>query len=541
MIPTPFLALIPLMLSLPAEAGSRWLKNDDFVGDRPEEVTFMGGFVAGECWASVYIPSSRDYPFTPKYVDMLVAGGSGTANFSVEIYGLDGTDMTTASLLGEGVVTLTSSASEWNRVRVSELGLTTSPIVGGNLAVAVCHEDHDGFPSIGHDSSRDAGELSYIWGEIDDFAAILGEGPFGVTWWTIDEMATYDFAPLYTIAPTGDWIMRACIDGGGISGACEDTDPTGDDSSGGTDGTGSDGGGSGPGSSDGSADGGGAPIAGSCLTALGCADDVAFDSCEDFGGTWFEGETCPGSCTTSLGCTDDVSLDSCDDFGGAWATAPCPPPAPDDDTETPVDCSSVGPDECGDFETCMMISGFLIDIDEGCITSGDTEDVGCLSTDLMCADVISYAAGPDGRCMEFMDSCIPTGWYSCDPFAACAISGDETGGDATGGDDGDDTGGDDASGDDDTAGGDDAADDTGGDDTGEDDGAADDTGGDTTDGGGETGGSTSEPVALDDEDKGDTESKGGCSHIGAVSSMHISWIGLLILAARRRQIDSTSR
>ena len=123
---------------------------------------------------------------------------------------------------------------------------------------------------------------------------------------------------------------------------------------------------------------------GSCTTALGCTEDVAFESCEDFGGSWSEDAMCPGSCTTSLGCTDDVSWDSCEDFGGSWATAPCPPASDDDDdtdgetddeTETPVDCSSVDPEVCEDFDACTKISGFPIDIDDDCMTSLDAEDV----------------------------------------------------------------------------------------------------------------------------------------------------------------------
>ena len=64
----------------------------------------------------------------------------------------------------------------------------------------------------------------------------------------------------------------------------------------------------------------------------------------------------------------------------------------------------------------------------------------------------------------------------------------------------------------------------------------DDSSGEDDTTGGDSGGSTSESEDVTNSgDGGDTESKGGCSHIGAASSMHMSWLGLLVLAARRRR------
>jgi len=171
------LTWMALASSPAAQAGARWLQNDDFSDG--DEVSFMGGFIAGECWASVYEPGPADYPFTLKYVDMLVGGSTGDPLLIVEFYSLDGSDMTTASLLGEEAFVITGSSSSWNRLTVSELDLGMGPIDAGNVAVAVCHYEHDGPPSIAVDTSRDAGHLSYIWG---DFTA----GLEGTDWFCPD-------------------------------------------------------------------------------------------------------------------------------------------------------------------------------------------------------------------------------------------------------------------------------------------------------------------------------------------------------------------
>ena len=187
-------------------AGERWLQNDDF--EDGDVATFMGGFVADECWASIYEPEPGDYPFQLKYIDMLVGGGSSSHMFIAEFYGLDGTDMTTASLLGEEAFSLTGSSSAWNRLTISDLDLGMSPVDAGNIAVSICHFEHDAYPSIAVDTSRDAGDLTFISGDIG----------LGTDWYTTDLLA------MFGLDVGGDWIMRACIQGASIDGSCDDAD-----------------------------------------------------------------------------------------------------------------------------------------------------------------------------------------------------------------------------------------------------------------------------------------------------------------------------
>ncbi len=196
-------ALLTSLLATPAHAGERWLANDDYTDG--DAVTYMGGFLMHECWASVFRPAPTDYPFSPKYIDMLVGGGSGEHIFIAKLYSLDGTDMATASLLGEEAISVTGSDTSWSRITVSELELGLPLIESGNLGVAVCHYEHDGFPSIGSDSGRDDGAAHFIYGDIG-----LGSS----TWWSTDSLAFFGME-------VGEWIMRTCIEGGGVPGSCD--------------------------------------------------------------------------------------------------------------------------------------------------------------------------------------------------------------------------------------------------------------------------------------------------------------------------------
>ena len=91
----PVLALALLAgLSPSAIAGEKVLMNDSFSDG--DTATFQGGFVSPECWASVYVPGSSDYPFTMKSVDMLVGGDNTEVLMIVEFYSMSDTDMTRA-------------------------------------------------------------------------------------------------------------------------------------------------------------------------------------------------------------------------------------------------------------------------------------------------------------------------------------------------------------------------------------------------------------------------------------------------------------
>ena len=140
--------------------------------------TFMGGFVTGECWASVYQPEPEDYPFSISHVDMLVGASAVEYRYIASVYALSGTDMTAATVLGSEAFLMTGSSSEWSRLSIPTLELGLSPIESGNFAISICHDEHGGFPSIAVDSRRDAPGAHYIRGDIG----------LGMSWYSIADL-----------------------------------------------------------------------------------------------------------------------------------------------------------------------------------------------------------------------------------------------------------------------------------------------------------------------------------------------------------------
>ena len=92
------LVFAALLASSTALAGSKKLQNDSF--EDGDSVTFQGGFVQEECWASVYEPDSTDYPFSMTSLEMLVGGDTTEEIFVLEFYSLTGTNMNSATRLG---------------------------------------------------------------------------------------------------------------------------------------------------------------------------------------------------------------------------------------------------------------------------------------------------------------------------------------------------------------------------------------------------------------------------------------------------------
>ncbi|MFT4976044.1 MAG: hypothetical protein ACI8S6_001939, partial [Myxococcota bacterium] len=84
-----------LLASQTSLAGDRWLYNDGFSDN--SEIGFQGGFVSGECWASLYTPDSGDYPFTLTSVRVLVGGATSKQIFTVSFYNPSGQDMSGAT------------------------------------------------------------------------------------------------------------------------------------------------------------------------------------------------------------------------------------------------------------------------------------------------------------------------------------------------------------------------------------------------------------------------------------------------------------
>lgn len=186
--------LVTLLTAGPAQAGSRWLVNDGYVDD--SKVGFQGGFVAGECWGSVYVPDSDEYPFTLEKVRMLVGGSTGQELFTIEFFNITGTTLTGSNLLGAEGVYVQGSDTSWNEVDIDDLELGLSQITEGNVAVSVCLEEHSGYPAI----ARDTDGMAY-----PDRNYLYADAGAGWQWY-----------PSNLFGLTGDWIMRLCIDGDGV-------------------------------------------------------------------------------------------------------------------------------------------------------------------------------------------------------------------------------------------------------------------------------------------------------------------------------------
>ncbi len=228
-------ALLALMTATPAQAGSRWLVNDGF--EDGDVAGFQGGFVQNDCWGSIYVPDPSDYPFTLEKVRMLVGGSTASYIYTIHFYEFPGTTWdASASMGGEGVY-ITGSNESFNDVTVSELKLELPAIESGNVGVAVCLEEHSGFPAIARDTDGTiSSDLNWIYD--------TNTG----SWWR---------SSVFGLA--GDWIMRLCIQGSGVTDeGCADGGGTGD--GGATDGGSADGGSAGDGGATdgGSADGGSA-------------------------------------------------------------------------------------------------------------------------------------------------------------------------------------------------------------------------------------------------------------------------------------------
>lgn len=184
-----------LLASQTSLAGDRWLYNDGFSDN--SEIGFQGGFVSGECWASLYTPDSGDYPFTLTSVRVLVGGATSKQIFTVSFYNPSGQDMSGATHLGSEGVALIGNDTSWNEITISQLELGTLEVSSGNVAVSICFEDHNGYPAI----ARDTDGMAFANG-----SWIYADAGLGASWYTSE-----------TFGLTGDWIMRLCIDSDNIS------------------------------------------------------------------------------------------------------------------------------------------------------------------------------------------------------------------------------------------------------------------------------------------------------------------------------------
>ncbi|MCB9778645.1 MAG: hypothetical protein H6742_08800 [Alphaproteobacteria bacterium] len=224
------LILAALVAAPSAQAGSRWLQNDGF--DDGDLAGFQGGFVQYECWGSIYQPTSTEYPFTVEKVRLLVGGTSSKEIFSVHFYQSDTATFSGATYLGGEGVAIVGSDSAFSDINVAELELGTISVDSGFLGISVCLEAHSGYPAIARDNDG-MSNATRNW--------IYADAGTGWKWWQSNIFGL-----------TGDWIMRACIQGAGVG---PDEDCTGD-GGGGDGGTGDGGTGDGGTGDDGGADSG---------------------------------------------------------------------------------------------------------------------------------------------------------------------------------------------------------------------------------------------------------------------------------------------
>ena len=188
----------------PASAGEALVRNDAHTDG--DAAYFMGGFIEGECWGSVFVPEPGTGPFSIKHIDALVGGTSTTKIFIVEFYEVSIDDFDDRSLLATSAVTMTGSSTSMNRIDVASLeaGMDLHVFDGTIPMVAICHEEHDGYPSIARDETMAFPDRNYLYASV--FPSV-----FPMAWHLSEGFLL-----------TGDWIMRACVEGAGFGGDCAD-------------------------------------------------------------------------------------------------------------------------------------------------------------------------------------------------------------------------------------------------------------------------------------------------------------------------------
>jgi len=197
-----------------ASGGVDYLYNDGWTDGG--EATFQGGFVPYECFASVFVPESGDYPFTLDSVDLLFGGaGSGIQETMIfQFYEIDGTELDDPSSwrrLGEEAGAVQNSEQHMSSVAVEDFEITVPDFGGalqyyeieeGNVAVSLCFDDyHSGYPGPANDADVGADYADRNW-----IYADLG--------------ASFQWRKSSDLGVNGDWILRLCVSGENIAGSC---------------------------------------------------------------------------------------------------------------------------------------------------------------------------------------------------------------------------------------------------------------------------------------------------------------------------------
>lgn len=163
------------------------LLNDGWSTNAP--VVFQGGFDAGECWASTYVPEPEHYPFAIDSVLMLVGGSErGAEDFELGVWTVDEDGVPDAEI-DSAIVSLTGLDNDLDTVLLSAAAIEVPEITEGSFAVVVCLAAHDGYPAIARDEDGALDHPDRNWIR------------------TIDGQ----WHPSGDLGLTGDWIMRAVI------------------------------------------------------------------------------------------------------------------------------------------------------------------------------------------------------------------------------------------------------------------------------------------------------------------------------------------
>lgn len=157
-----WLAMTLPLLTPPAEAGSRWLQNDQFTGEG--SVGIGAGFIDGDCAAALFVPDAEDYPFSFQKILVFAYSETGSsATVATEFYQVEGTQMP-GDRIGEEGLQITGSTSSFNEVAVADFEIELPEIEEQNVAVALCFTEDVGDTTIAYDDDAKANtELNWIY------------------------------------------------------------------------------------------------------------------------------------------------------------------------------------------------------------------------------------------------------------------------------------------------------------------------------------------------------------------------------------------
>lgn len=154
-----------------------------------DQTSVQGGFAAGECWASTYVPADTDYPLRVRGLQVLISGDvdGATEAFDVSVWSVDD-ELRPQTQLGTALAEFTASNAAFNSAEFDLLAIDDIILDEGSFAISMCLADHEGFPAIAADVGQEL---------LADRNWLFADG----TW-----------TPSGDFGLTGNWIMRAIIE-----------------------------------------------------------------------------------------------------------------------------------------------------------------------------------------------------------------------------------------------------------------------------------------------------------------------------------------